>query len=84
MNQIITYQLSKAAAVAIFEANAVFHSSGDAMDIHRVVELLGEPAARYIDRTTKYKGIMEGGRDYNATVLVGMILACPITFCLVG
>lgn len=66
MNQIITYQLSKAAAIAIFEENAVFHSSGDAMDAHRVVELLGEPAARYIDRTTKYNGSMEGGRDWNA------------------
>lgn len=80
MSEIINYQLSKAAAIAIFEENAVFHSSGDAIDVHRVAELMGEAAIRFIDRTTKYNGFMEAGRDYNAAGASGSDPVLPYYF----
>ena len=80
MSQIITYQLNKATAVATFEENAVYHYNGDAIDVHRVVELLGEPAARFIDRTAHHNGFMEGGRDYNASGSAGDDPVLPYFF----
>lgn len=67
MTPIITKQLSRAEAATIFEENAVFLGSSDAICIHRIVELFGEPAARFIERTTHYDGYMKGGADYNAS-----------------
>lgn len=67
MTPIITRPLSRAEAAAIFEENAVFLGRGDAIAIHRVVELFGEPAARFIEKTTHYRGYMEPGTDYNAS-----------------
>lgn len=32
-----------------------------------MVELFGEPAARFIDRCTHYKGYMEPGTDFNGS-----------------
>lgn len=80
MPAIINYQLNKAAAVAIFEENAVFHSSGDAIDVHRIGELLGEAAIRDIDRGTGYKGFLEGGLDWNAAGACGSDPCLPYYF----
>lgn len=76
----INYQLNKAAAITIFEENAVFHSSGDAIDVHRIGELLGEAAIRDIERGTRYKGFMEGGIDYNASGACGDDPCLPYFF----
>lgn len=67
MTPIITRPLSRAEAAAIFEENAVFLGRDDAIAIHRVVELFGEPAARFIEKNTCYRGYMEAGTDYNAS-----------------
>lgn len=65
MTQIITHQLTKAAATALFEEHAVLHGAVDAIDVHTVCELFGEPAARFIERVTCYGSSFAGGKDYN-------------------
>lgn len=67
MTPIITRPLSRAEAAAIFDENAVFLGRADAIEIHRIVELFGEPAARFIERNTCMNGWLEGGTDYNAS-----------------
>lgn len=67
MTPIITKPLSRAEATAIFDENAVFLGISDAIEIHRIVELFGEPAARFIEKNTCFNGWLEGGKDYNAS-----------------
>lgn len=59
MTPLITKPLSKAEAAAIFAENAVFHEGNDAIEIHRIVELFGEPIARFIEEAYLYTGTME-------------------------
>ena len=67
MTPIITKPLSHEEASILFDANAVFLGKADAIEAHRIVELFGEPAARFIDENTYHGGYMEPGTDYNAS-----------------
>lgn len=71
MSAIINYPLSKAAATALFKENAILYYNADAIPVHRIVELFGEPAARYLDKVTHYGSSFEAGRDWNAAGACG-------------
>lgn len=67
MTPIITKPLSREEAATIFAENAVFLGKADAIGAHRMVELFGEPAARWIERNTHHGGYLIPGTDYNAS-----------------
>ena len=67
MTPIITKPLSREEAATIFAENAVFLCKADAIGAHRMVELFGEPAARWIERNTHHGGYLFPGSEDNAT-----------------
>lgn len=84
MNPIIMNQLNKAEAVTIFEENAVLHGNADAIEAHRIVELFGEGAARFIERCTEHNGYLIPGVDYNATGACSAADPCLMYYFLPG
>ena len=58
--------LNKAAAVELFEKEAVLFGTSDVVPFYRAIELFGEAAAAFFDRTIKTDGYLEGGADWNA------------------
>ncbi len=58
--------LNKAAAVELFEKEAVLFGTSDVVPFYRAIELFGEEAAMFFDRTIKFEGYLEGGKDWNA------------------
>ncbi len=57
--------LNKAAAIELFESEAVLLGQSDVVPFYRAVELFGEEAAAFFDRNVSLEGYMEGGRDWN-------------------
>ena len=55
--------LNKAAAIELFESEAVLLGQSDVVPFYRAVELFGEEAAAFFDRNVSLEGYMEGGRD---------------------
>lgn len=58
--------LNKAAAIELFEKEAVLFGTSDAVPFYRAIELFGESAATFFDRTIKFEGYLDGGADWNA------------------
>lgn len=56
--------LNKAAAVELFEGEAVLIGSDDAVPFYRAVELFGEWAAAFIDKCMETRSYFESGIDY--------------------
>ncbi|MDE7332158.1 MAG: hypothetical protein K2O16_07935 [Lachnospiraceae bacterium] len=57
--------LNKAAAVELFEGEAVLIGSDDAVPFYRAVELFGEWAAAFINECREKRAYFEIGRDYS-------------------
>lgn len=62
----ITKTLNKAEATELFEKEAVLFGTSDAVPFYRAIELFGESAAVFFDRTIKAEGYLECGKDWNA------------------
>ena len=58
--------LNKAAAVELFEKEAILLGTSDVVPFYRAVELFGEEAAIFFDKNIKWEGYLKGGEDYNA------------------
>lgn len=58
--------LSKAAAIELFEKEAILFDTMDAVPLYRAIELFGEEAAAFFDENIKWKGYLRGGEDWNA------------------
>lgn len=58
--------LNKAAAVELFESEAILLGQSDVVPFYRAIELFGEEAAMFFDRTIKFEGYLDGGADWNA------------------
>lgn len=58
--------LNKAAAVELFEKEAILLGTSDVVPFYRAIELFGEEAAMFFDMTIKFEGYLEGGKDWNA------------------
>lgn len=57
--------LSKAAAIELFEKEAILFDTMDAVPLYRAIELFGEEAAAFFDENIKWKGYLRGGEDWN-------------------
>ena len=62
----IEEMLSKAAAVELFEKEAILFGTSDAVPFYRAIELFGEEAARFFDENIRFEGYLEGGIDWNS------------------
>ena len=62
---VIDRTLSRQAAEALFEEEAILFGESNAVPEFRIVEIFGEWAGTFIEKHTHYKGYFEGGRDYN-------------------
>ena len=58
--------LNKAETIELFEKEAVLFGTNDAIPFYCVVDLFGEEAAAFFDRTINFGGFLEGGSDWNA------------------
>ena len=58
--------LNKAAAIELFEKEAVLFGLSDAVPFYRAIELFGEEAARFFDANIRFEGYLEGGMDWNS------------------
>lgn len=58
--------LNKAAAVELFEKEAILFGTSDVIPFYRAVELFGEETAAFFDRNIKFEGYLKGGEDYNS------------------
>lgn len=56
--------LNKAAAVELFEGEAVLIGNADAVPFYRAVELFGEWAAAFIDKCMETSSYFKSGMDY--------------------
>lgn len=57
--------LNKAEAIELFKKEAVLFGKNDVVPFYRAVDLFGEEAAAFFDRTIKYNGFLESGIDWN-------------------
>ena len=57
--------LNKAAAIELFEKEAVLFGTSDAVPFYRAIELFGEEAAAFFDNNIKWEGYLKGGEDWN-------------------
>lgn len=58
--------LNKAAAVELFEKEAILFGTSDVVPFYRAIELFGEEAAAFFDENIKWEGYLKGGEDWNA------------------
>jgi len=61
----ITNTLNLEQVNALFDAEAVFTYSANAIPEYRVVELFGDDMAELLDKCCRYEGDMKGGMDYS-------------------
>lgn len=64
MNAIIT-TLNKEQAAALFDAEAILFGETNGIPEHRVVELFGEWAGAFIEKTLCLDGYLAAGKDWN-------------------
>lgn len=57
--------LNKGQAEALFQKEAVMMGNSDAVPYFRMVELFGEPAARFMERSQRGDGYLAPGKDWN-------------------
>lgn len=62
----ISEVLNKTAAVELFEKEAILFGTSDVVPFYRAIELFGEEAAAFFDRTIKFDGYLKDGEDWNA------------------
>ena len=62
----ITKVLNIAEATELFEKEAILFDTSDVVPFYRAIELFGEAAAAFFDRTIKFEGYLDGGADWNA------------------
>ncbi len=58
--------LNKAAAIELFEKEAILFGTSDVVPFYRAIELFGEEAAIFFDENIKWEGYLKGGEDWNA------------------
>lgn len=64
MNEIIT-TLNKEQAESLFAREAILIGANDVIPEHRIVELFGEWAGAFIEKTLSLDGYMTAGKDWN-------------------
>lgn len=57
--------LNKAAAVELFEKEAILMGESDVVPFYRAVELFGEEAASFLDENAFFDGYVKCGMDWN-------------------
>ncbi|MDE5589045.1 MAG: hypothetical protein K2J60_07865 [Acetatifactor sp.] len=57
--------LNKAAAVELFESEAILLGQSDVVPFYRAIELFGEEAARFLDENAFIDGYVNCGVDWN-------------------
>lgn len=61
----IEEMLNKAAAVELFESEAILIGESDVVPFYRAVELFGEEAAIFFDRNMRCEGYLNFGNDWS-------------------
>lgn len=65
MNAIITQTLKKDQITELFDQESCFMYSQDVIPEYRVIELIGEDFAEWIDSCCSHEGYLKAGTDYN-------------------
>lgn len=60
------YTLSRQAAEALFDNEAILFGDTNGIPEYRIVEIFGEWAGVFIEKHIHHNGYLEGGRDYNS------------------
>jgi len=58
--------LNKAAAVELFEKEAILFGTSDVVPFYRAIELFGEEAAIFFDKNIKWDGYLKSGEDWSS------------------